>query len=91
MWAPAAGDVIANVALPLLSRLEAPSTVAPSLKVTDPPGMPEPPPVAVTVAASKILWPKVPGFGVEFSEITVGLWDTVCAMVDVELAKLVVP
>jgi hypothetical protein len=49
-------------------KLPLPSTVAPSLNVTDPVGVPPPP---VTVAVKVTAWPNVLGLSDEISDVVV--------------------
>ena len=58
---PALSDEVAKVATPEVLRVPVPSVVVPSLKVTVPVGVPEPP--LVTVAVNVMDWPKAAGFG----------------------------
>ncbi len=55
-WLPGASDGTYNVATPEPLRVPAPSTVAPSLNVTVPVGVPVPGGLTVTVAVNVIGW-----------------------------------
>jgi hypothetical protein len=58
---PSASDAVANVALLPLS-VEVPNTLAPSLKVTVPVGVPAPEATASKVAVNATVAPEVEGF-----------------------------
>jgi hypothetical protein len=74
VWLPVASDEVLNVATPdvLTATFEA-RTVAPSLNVTPPTGVP---PELVTVAVKVTLCPCEAGFEEEVSEVAVGLCTT---------------
>jgi hypothetical protein len=54
------------------------SVVAPSLNVTDPPGVPAPPPEALTAAMNVTDWPKTDGFVDDVTTVELGEAFTVC-------------
>ena len=67
---------IAKVARPLL-RVAVPSVTAPSVKVTEPVGVPEPGDFALTVAVNVTCCPLVDGFLDEVRAVVVDDWLTV--------------
>ena len=83
---------VANVALPEASTTPVPSVVAPSLKVTVPPGMPTPGEITVTFAVNVIDEPTIDGLLDEMSVVVVPAMLTVCEVVfDVLAPKFASP
>jgi len=76
-WLPTVNEVTVTVALPVLSSVAAPTTVPPSLKVTVPLGVPDPPPEAATIAVRVTAWPKTLGLGLWSRPVDVELLLTV--------------
>ena len=74
VWVPVESDEVLKVAMPdvLTATFEA-RTVAPSVKVTLPTGVP---PELVTVAVKVTLWPCDAGFEDEMRDVAVGLCTT---------------
>ena len=88
-WLPTANAEVVNVAFPRLS-LPVPSTVAPSLNVTVPVGVPEV--AGFTVAVKVTAWPAADGFTEETTEVVEAAWFTTCDSAGEVLgAKLVSP
>jgi hypothetical protein len=54
VWVPTANEDVCTMAVPVLSAVEVAITVAPSLNVTAPVGVP---PVPLTVAVRVTCWP----------------------------------
>src|SRR6476619_3775250 len=82
---------VEKVALPPLS-VPVPSVVAPSLNVTVPVGVPEPGPVAVTVAVNVTDPPKFDGFVPDTTAVVVADCCPTCDVVDdVLVTKFVSP
>jgi hypothetical protein len=69
--------LLLNVACPPL-RVRVAKVVVPSMKATEPPGVPPPGATALTVAVSATDWPKVDGFTDDVSVVVVLAWFTVC-------------
>jgi hypothetical protein len=72
-WLPTANVEVVKVAFPRLS-LSVPSTVAPSLNVTVPVGVPEV--AGFTVAVKVTAWPTADGFTEETTEVVDAAWVT---------------
>ena len=62
---------VAKVAAPLPFRVPLPRVVEPSLKVTLPVGVPDPPPVGLTVAVNATDCPFTDGLGEEVKAVEV--------------------
>ena len=77
MWLPTDKVEVVTLAEPLLS-VPVPSAVAPSLKVTVPPGVPAPGLFADTVAVKVTDWPKSDGLADETTAVVVASLFTVC-------------
>jgi hypothetical protein len=75
---------VVSVALPPFTGL-VPNTVAPSLKVTEPLGVPEI--AAFTMAVKVTLCPNLEGLTEEVSDVEVVACNTSCATVDELLAS----
>src|SRR5512142_1838291 len=60
-WPPAAAKLVVNVAAPPVPTATVPRTVAPSLNVTVPIGVPAPGATAATVAVKVTAWPVTAG------------------------------
>jgi hypothetical protein len=69
--------LLLNVTRPPL-RVRVARVVVPSMKATEPPGVPPPGATALTVAVSVTDWPKVDGFTDDVSVVVVLAWFTVC-------------
>jgi len=72
-----------SVAMPLALSVDEPTTVAPSLNVTVPVGVPVPD-EGVTAAVNRTIWPEVDGFGDEPIDVLVLITPTftVCVITD---------
>jgi len=68
---PAVSEEVANVATPEPFNVPVPSTVAPSLKVATPVGMPALPAALETVAVNVTCWLVVTGFAEAISAVEV--------------------
>ena len=55
-----------------------PSTVAPSINVTDPVGVPAPGALALIVAVSVTAWPAVEGLAEDVMDVAVASFATAC-------------
>jgi hypothetical protein len=82
-WVPLARSEVVNVAFALLS-VPIPSTVAPSLNVTAPVGVPEV--AGLTVAVKVTALPNADGFAEESSVVEVAAFPTVCVRAEEVLA-----
>jgi hypothetical protein len=90
-WLPTANVLLLNVARPPLNVRVA-RVVVPSLKATDPPGVPPPGATALTVAVNVTDWPKADGFTDDVTAVVVLAWFTVCVTAaDVLPLKFVSP
>ena len=74
-WLPTANAEVVKVAFPAFS-LPVPSTVALSLNVTVPVGVPEV--AGFTVAVKVTAWPTADGFTEETTEVVEAAWFTTC-------------
>src|SRR4051794_37481470 len=91
VWLPASRADVLKVAVPPLS-VPVPRELDPSLKVTDPVGVPAPGATAPTVAVKVTDWPKVEGLGAAESAVVVLAWLTVCITApEVLVRKLLSP
>ena len=91
---PTLRELTVSDATPPLREL-VPSALAPSVKLTWPPGVPAPPALAITVAVNVTVCPKVLGFGESARLMVVALLftfcDTAAAPEALEALKLVSP
>lgn len=88
---PCASEEVVNVAFPLPSDIVC-KTVAPSLNVTEPAGVPLPGGTAATVAVSVTDWPSFDGFNEEVNVVEVAALLTVCVKAeDVMVLKFALP
>jgi hypothetical protein len=88
-WAATDSVEVEYVATPLASRFTGPNESEPSLKVTEPLGVP---PGPDTVALNVTDWPKVEGFGAAFTVVVLpAFWTSWENAEDVEPSKLPSP
>ena len=80
LWLPTDRLLVEKVAWPA-TRVPVPIVAAPSLKVTEPDGVPEPGAVALTVAVNVVDWPKTVGLTELVRAVDVPAWLTVWAAV----------
>src|ERR1700682_6299460 len=88
-WLPTPNEATVRLAFPAWSSVAWPSSVGPSVKLTVPDGVPDPPPEAATITGKTTFCPKTAGLGTAASTATVELLLTVCVpAADVEARKL---
>src|ERR1700682_3833354 len=91
-WLPTPKEATVRLAFPAWSSVAWPSIVGPSVKLTVPDGVPDPPPAAATTTVKATFCPKTDGLGAAVSTAAVELLLTVCVpATDVEARKLGVP
>ena len=71
-------EEVVKVAWPLAMVTLAARVVAPSVKVTVPPGVPAPGATAATVAVKVTVWPKLEGLGAELTVVLLEALFTTC-------------
>src|SRR6516225_2746819 len=94
VWLPRARAEVVNVAWAAVMVTLAASVVAPSVKVTVPPGVPTPGATAATVAVKVTLWPNRDGLGEELTVVLLEALFTTWGLAEsfpVELVKLLSP
>ena len=94
VWLPRARVEVVNVAWAAVMVTLAARVVAPSVKVTVPPGVPAPGATAATVAVKVTLWPNRDGLGAELTVLLLEALFTTWGLAEsfpVELVKLPSP
>ena len=78
VWVPRVRVKVVNVAWPAVMATLAAKVVAPSVKVTVPPGVPTPGPTAATVAVKVTVWANTDGLGAELTVVLLEALFTTC-------------